>query len=222
MQDSSPNTVPETARDFVNWLNRRLPAHATVIVATHPRSAIEWEVDIRAGMAFNRMNFGVGIPEGDVRDLVAAFIGLLNQRADPRDKPSRTHRAHDLERIKAILSRFPVVAIPDGDSLGSHRLEFKFVPRPDVHPDAARLISTIYSALNLRSRELLWKVRRCPEWRKPRCKGWFECRNRKRKWCSDGCRKADYKSKPEIAKKNRKYMRDYMKKYRKWSGITGK
>jgi hypothetical protein len=150
------------------------------------------------------------VTEGETRDLVASFIPWVNGLAE-ESRPGDTH-----EVIK-ILGKFPGVRIPDGD-LSSVRGTFKWVPSPDtdLHSDVYLKIAIIFAAVDLWEGGELWRVRLCPlSGKKPRCNGWFAAADTRQKWCSERCRKVEFRSKPKAREKNREYQRKHRKKKRR-------
>ena len=87
-----------------------------------------------------------------------------------------------------------------------------WLPDTDVHEDRRDYIELLQVILYAFDRGWLWRVRRCAY--EP-CGRWYDAKDPRKKFHSASCKKRSYNESPRAKQKKRKYMKRYMRKYRK-------
>jgi hypothetical protein len=99
---------------------------------------------------------------------------------------------------------YPQLEIPS-------RQGWKITWRPDehTHEDNRERIQLLQGIVSYAERGWMRLLRRCRQ-----CRRWFCSKDPKKKFCSDSCRKRNYRQSESGRAKRRAYMRRYMRRYR--------
>jgi hypothetical protein len=192
MRYSSPNKVQIEAkiRRLAAWLN--LPH-----VKEAPMGADARAIEALKDSGIRRL------VEPIIEFIVDLSQELRTRRGVRVDLDWWFHR-YAVNRLLEVCRVYPQLEIPSRQGW-----KITWHPGRRLHEDSRDRIRVLQTMVSYAERGWLRLLRRCRQ-----CQRWFCARDSRKKFCSDSCRKRDYRQSEAGRAKRRAYMKRYMRKYR--------
>jgi hypothetical protein len=156
-----------------------------------------------------------GLQESVTRELIEPVIERLNNMTTySRYRQNRKQLVGmDLTReIVNVMLRGCLVFPQLDPTIPGMQPTVSWLPDPKAHEDQHHYIKWLQAILYAFDRDWLSRLRRCAY--EP-CGRWFDAKDPRKKFHSASCKKCSFNESPRAKQKKRKYMKRYMRKYRK-------
>jgi hypothetical protein len=197
---SSNNSGEKTLPRLIAWLNAPRIDEVEICVSDADTTNSE------------KLN---GLRESVTRERIEPVIEWLNRMTTySRYRQNRKQLAGMFltRRVVNAMLRECLVFPQLNQTKPGMRPTVNWLPDPKAHEDQQRHIESLQMILYAFDRDWLLRLRRCAY--QP-CGRWFDAKDPRKKFHSASCKKCSFNESPRAKQKKRKYMKRYMRKYRK-------